>query len=115
MPAPREDRHVDMRRDRSVSEARSLVDEAAEIDAAAMAAMMGFSGFDTTKVRPSRPISLRCEWGTDGPWFSEQDKHVQDDLAAVAIKQPRTHRQYMNRPGGFNRCVLLSLCFALFD
>lgn len=26
-----------------------------------------------------------------------QQKHVQDDLAAVTIKQARTHRQYMNR------------------
>lgn len=50
-----------------------------------------------------------------------QQKHVQEDLAAVAIKQARTHRQvrasqsearrelmlfplqYMNRKGGFNR------------
>ncbi|KAK4699214.1 U4/U6.U5 tri-snRNP-associated protein 3, partial [Phenoliferia sp. Uapishka_3] len=74
VPAPREDR------DRSVSAPLSTADDAADVDAAAMAAMMGFSGFDTTKA-----------------------KHVQDDLAAVAIKQPRTHRQYMNRPGGFNR------------
>lgn len=28
---------------------------------------------------------------------------------AVAIKQPRTHRQYMNRPGGFNRCAVFLL------
>ncbi|KAL8279563.1 hypothetical protein RQP46_008125 [Phenoliferia psychrophenolica] len=79
VPPPREDRDVDMR-SRDISAPLESADDAADIDAAAMAAMMGFSGFDTTK-----------------------DKHVQDDLVAVAIKQPRTHRQYMNRPGGFNR------------
>ncbi|SCV70207.1 BQ2448_1601 [Microbotryum intermedium] len=45
-----------------------------------MAAMMGFSSFDSTHA-----------------------KHVQEDLADVEIKKPRTHRQYMNRLGGFNR------------
>lgn len=37
-----------------------------------------------------------------------QQKHVQDDLAAVAIKQPRTHRQYMNRCFAARRLLALS-------
>ncbi|KAL7006007.1 hypothetical protein EMMF5_004345 [Cystobasidiomycetes sp. EMM_F5] len=49
---------------------------------AAMAAMMGFGGFGTTK-----------------------NTHVasNDDVGTADLKQPRVFRQYMNRPGGFNR------------
>jgi U4/U6.U5 tri-snRNP-associated protein 3 len=54
--------------------------EVIDPDAEAMAAMFGFAGFGSTK-----------------------DKKVQEDFTAAEIKKPRTHRQYMNRPGGFNR------------
>lgn len=78
-------------------------DDAADVDAAAMAAMMGFSGFDTTSVSLGGlgcSISLLGEGReprADLLFPLQQHKHVQDDLASVAIKQPRTHRQYMNR------------------
>lgn len=50
-------------------------------DDAAMMAMMGLSGFGTTK-------NKRVEGNQEG---------------AVQIKKQRTWRQYMNRRGGFNR------------
>lgn len=53
VPPPREDR------DRSISAPLSTADDAADIDAAAMAAMMGFSGFDTTKVRAAVELGLK--------------------------------------------------------
>jgi len=48
-----------------------------------MAKLMGFSGFDTT-----------------------QNKHVNDpnaNISGVFKKTKREARQYMNRPGGFNK------------
>jgi U4/U6.U5 tri-snRNP-associated protein 3 len=48
-----------------------------------MAKLMGFSGFDTT-----------------------QNKHVNDpnaNVSGVFKKTKREARQYMNRPGGFNK------------
>ena len=50
-------------------------------DDAAMMAMMGLSGFGSTKGKP-------VEGNQEG---------------AVNIKKMRTWRQYMNRRGGFNR------------
>ena len=52
-------------------------------EAAQMAKLMGFSGFDTT-----------------------QNKHVNDpnaNVSGVFKKTKREARQYMNRPGGFNK------------
>ena len=61
-----------------------LVGGAGEDDEAAqMAKLMGFSGFDTT-----------------------QNKHVNDpnaNISGVFKKTKREARQYMNRPGGFNK------------
>ena len=62
-----------------------LVGGAGEEDdeAAQMAKLMGFSGFDTT-----------------------QNKHVNDpnaNISGVFKKTKREARQYMNRPGGFNK------------
>lgn len=60
----REDRseNLDMRiDDRGRSQSVPITaDDAADIDAAAMAAMMGFAGFDTTKVRFASVIMQRC-------------------------------------------------------
>lgn len=49
-------------------------------DQEALAAMLGFGGFGTTK-----------------------NKKVQKDVGAAEVKKQRTWRQYMNRRGGFNR------------
>jgi len=61
-----------------------LVGGAGEDDEAAqMAKLMGLSGFDTT-----------------------QNKHVNDpnaNISGVFKKTKREARQYMNRPGGFNK------------
>jgi hypothetical protein len=87
-------------KERSTSAALVTADDAADVDAEAMARMMGFSGFDTTSVSMLVCWRRRGELGADGSFslvLSVQQKHVQDDLAAVDIKQPRTHRQYMNR------------------
>jgi U4/U6.U5 tri-snRNP-associated protein 3 len=56
-----------------------------EDESAAMARLMGFSGFDTTK-----------------------NKAVEDNFTSAAkgsasVKKARKYRQYMNRKGGFNR------------
>ncbi|KAF8248778.1 DUF1777-domain-containing protein, partial [Wilcoxina mikolae CBS 423.85] len=48
-----------------------------------MAAMMGFSGFGTTK----------------------QKKVKGNDVGAIAKNKTTEYRQYMNRPGGFNRAL----------
>jgi len=48
-----------------------------------MAAMLGFSGFGTTKQR----------------------KVKGNNVGAVAKNQVTEYRQYMNRPGGFNRAL----------
>lgn len=102
--APREERNgkgnAKDKRERSPSPVTA--DDAADVDAAAMAAMMGFSGFDTTSVSVGSRLRVarqrsRTEHRADLLLPLRQHKHVQDDLAAVAIKQPRTHRQYMNR------------------
>ncbi|RKP25031.1 hypothetical protein SYNPS1DRAFT_16248 [Syncephalis pseudoplumigaleata] len=50
-------------------------------DESAMMAMLGFSGFTTTK-------------GTHVPGT---------DVSGADVRKPRTYRQYMNRRGGFNR------------
>ncbi|KAJ2382915.1 U4/U6.U5 small nuclear ribonucleoprotein, partial [Coemansia sp. RSA 2559] len=48
-----------------------------------MSALMGFSGFDTTK-----------------------GKHVNgNDVGSANVKKQRKFRQYMNRKGGFNRLL----------
>lgn len=54
---------------------------------AGMMAAMGFGGFGSTK---DKPVDGNQEGG-------------------AFIKQQRTWRQYMNRKGGFNRCVLILL------
>lgn len=58
-------------------------DDFEDDEAAQMAKLMGFSGFDTT-----------------------QNKHVNDpntNVSGVFKKTKREARQYMNRPGGFNK------------
>lgn len=52
--------------------------------AAAMAAMMGFGGFGTTQ---GKAVAGNVEFGT------------------ADVQKQRKWRQYMNRKGGFNRCV----------
>lgn len=52
-------------------------------DTAAMAAMMGFGGFGTTK-------GVEVEG---------------NDAGGAKVNQKRTWRQYMNRRGGFNRAL----------
>jgi len=55
--------------------------DAVNEDEAAMMALMGFGGFDSTKGKPV----------------------VGNETGIVDIKKQRTWRQYMNRRGGFNR------------
>jgi len=62
----------------AIEEGEDVVDEDAQ-----MMAMMGFAGFNTTK-------GQEVEGNQEG---------------GVEIKKRRTWRQYMNRRGGFNRCV----------
>ena len=63
-------------------------------DDAAMMAMMGVTGFGTTKVGISRICDLRPL--THLPNF--QGKHVEGNQeGTVNIKKTRTWRQYMNR------------------
>ncbi|KAI9228542.1 MAG: hypothetical protein DHS80DRAFT_15296 [Piptocephalis tieghemiana] len=50
-------------------------------DESAMMALMGFSGFDSTKDK----------------------KVLGEDIGMADIKKKRVYRQYMNRKGGFNR------------
>jgi len=62
--------------DPTPEEGESLSDSEAQ-----MRALMGFSGFDTTKA-----------------------KHVEGNQEGAAkVNKQRTWRQYMNRRGGFNR------------
>ncbi|EPQ58181.1 hypothetical protein GLOTRDRAFT_120022 [Gloeophyllum trabeum ATCC 11539] len=63
------------------AEEGEAMDDATNDDDAAMMAMMGLTGFGTTK-----------------------GKHVEGNQeGAVDVKKMRTWRQYMNRRGGFNR------------
>ena len=60
-----------------------------------MAAMMGFGGFGTTKVR----LLLH-----QNETYSPQGKSIgQQEEGTVKVHKERTWRQYMNRRGGFNR------------
>lgn len=65
----------------------------------AMAAMMGFGGFGTTKVCPPFLISEFPSNGLQGK------KVVGNQEGGADVKKVRTWRQYMNRRGGFNRFV----------
>ena len=58
-------------------------DEGEDLEAKAMAELMGFSAFDSTAGKSVD--DPRCK------------------MEAVKKKEPRKYRQYMNRRGGFNR------------
>lgn len=75
-------------------------EEEEDPESAAIAAMMGFGGFDSSKVSStaSRPTAL--ENATD--LVQGKGNGPQADGEAAVHKQ-RTWRQYMNRRGGFNR------------
>jgi U4/U6.U5 tri-snRNP-associated protein 3 len=67
----------------------------------AMAAMMGFGGFTTTKVSRGSPQRL-LRWDTADGLVQGKSVGPNADGGANVHKQ-RTWRQYMNRRGGFNR------------
>lgn len=68
----------------------------------ALAAMMGFGGFGTTKV--SYILRVDPEKATLDK-ADVQDKKVADQVVEgkAQVYKERTWRQYMNRRGGFNR------------
>lgn len=71
-------------------------------DADAMAAMMGFGGFGTTKVRRCCSVRRTAHASADATLnLSQGMAHV--DAGAADARQERKARQYMNRRGGFNR------------
>lgn len=67
-------------------------EEEEDPEAAAMAAMMGFGGFGSTKVGLAQII-------TD----IQGQKTGQAEEGGANVHKMRTWRQYMNRRGGFNR------------
>jgi hypothetical protein len=78
----------------------------------AMVSLMGFGGFETTKVRRVTPdLHTTTNYCSKQPSLNGfsffQGKKVQEDSSAVNIKKQRQYRQYMNRRGGFNRYVCL--------
>lgn len=73
------------------------VEEGEEDPEAEMAAMMGFGGFNSTKVSS---ISRRLDVRLTRP--QGKSLGVNAD-GAVKVHKQRTWRQYMNRRGGFNR------------
>ena len=76
-------------------------------DDEAMMAMMGLSGFGTTKVRFDALDVSRMYCLSRPRHDLLQGKHVEGNQEGGAnIKKIRTWRQYMNRRGGFNRSVL---------
>jgi len=80
-PIPKPDRESENGQEIEPGEELEPMDAEDEDAEAAMMAMMGFGGFDSTK---GKPVQGNQEGSVD-------------------IKKPRTWRQYMNRRGGFNR------------
>jgi hypothetical protein len=73
-------------------------------DAAAMAEMLGFSGFSTSKVGCDVTVESCSSWPLT-KYADHQNQKRPNAEGAADIKKQRTWRQYMNRRGGFNRYV----------
>ena len=95
--APRDDQGDDERREEEED------DDGMEDAQDDMAAMLGFGGFGSTKVSalPLDHVMIL----PDGIPCQQNQKVSGNVEGAAQIKQQRTWRQYMNRRGGFNRCV----------